>query len=300
MTDYPPAWPSPPPLPGVVPARKRIGALAAAALVAAALIVGAAVGVAAGLLTRGSHSIPANTAPPSSNSAVARNLYRQALAAARSSAGVHYVAVSSGGPTTQKIVGDATQDGGGQLITLNSTFGDEQFTLLLVSSGTVYFQGNTPAVEDQLGVPAASAPSVQGKWVSVATGDGPYSQLAQGITVADQALEMDLNPTSSTAITTADGTKATRIIGTVTSESGGSGPAHLDIATDTHLPISEVSTVTASGVANTSTISFGGWGKTTATTAPAAAVAWSTLGAAPPPGGYGSGGSQTPSATPAA
>jgi hypothetical protein len=301
MTDYPPAWPSPPPLPGVAPARKRIGAPAAAALVAAALIVGAAVGVAAGLLTRGSHSTtPANTAPPSSNSAVARNLYRQALAAARSSAGVHYVAVSSGGPTTQKIVGDATQDGGGQLITLNSTFGNEQFTLLLVSSGTVYFQGNTPAVEDQLGVPAAGAPSVQGKWVSVATGDGPYSVIAPGITVADQALEMALNPTSSTAITTADGTKATRIIGTVSQQSGDSGPAHLDIATDTHLPISEVSTVTASGVVNTSTATFSGWGKTTATTAPAAAVAWSTLGAAPPPGGYGSGGSQTPSATPAA
>lgn len=300
MSDYPPAWAAPPPLPGVAPARPRIGAMGAAALVAVALVAGAAVGVPIGLLTRGSHSTPSSSTSPSSNATTARALYRQALAAARSSAGVHYVAVATGGPTTQTIVGDATQDGGGQLITLNSTFGNEQFTLVLVSSGTVYFQGNTAAVEDQLGVPAASAPNMQGKWVSVATGDGPYSVIAPGITVADQVLELALVPTSSAAVTTADGTRVTRITGTVASGQGGaSGPGHLDIATDTDLPISEVSTVTVAGVATTSTATFSGWGKATATTAPATAVAWSTLGASPPPGGYGSGGnSQTPSATP--
>lgn len=285
---YPPSpWPSPPPPPGV-PARRRVRPLALGAAVLGVLVVGAAIGLGIGLLTRGNPSTQHSSG--ASTVAQARSLFQQALVATRSSAGVHYVGVSSDGTSTQKTVGDATRDGGLQVITITSSSGTEQFTLRLVG-GTVYFQGNTPAIEDQLGVPASSASSVQGKWVAVSSGDGPYSVLQPGITVADQTVSIALVPTSTTQVTAADGTKVIRILGTATSQQGrAGGTAHMDIAADSHLPIAQVSTVTVNGVTLTSQATFSGWGKPVAPVAPTGAVAWSTLGASAPPGGYGSGG----------
>lgn len=301
------AWPDPPPPPSAVPRRRRNPALVVAAAVAGVLFAGAAVGVPLGLLTRGSHAGPAASAtspiprpsPTSATLAQARALYQQALAATRGSAGFHYVALSTGGTDNQKIVGDAGQSGGSQVITLNSTYVSEQFTLLLVG-GTVFFQGNAAAVEDQLGVPAARAPAVQGTWVSISSGNGPYSVVAPGITVADQATQLPLAPTSTNPLPTATGASASRILGTVPRQQGApGGTAHLDIDTGSHLPISYVSTMTLGGVTRTSTITFSAWGTAAAPPAPPGAVAWSTLGASRPPGGYGGGGGgQSPSATP--
>jgi hypothetical protein len=300
----PPAPPPPgPPAPGSVPERRSNRALVWVAL-AVSLIAGVAIGVPVGLLTRGGHSTPANVTSPSSASAggatvQARALYLQALAAMRGSAGFHYVAHSRFDAVTQTTVGDAGQSGGRQVITIGGAAGTEQFTLVLVS-GTVYFEGNVPALEDQLGMPAASAPSLQGKWVSVSNHDGPYGVLAIGIKVADQAQETTLDPTSTTPIGTPGSANATRIVGTVPPPQGVPGETgHLDVAAGSHLPISYVSTVSVSGVTSTITATFSGWGTAPAASAPAGAVAWSTLGASAPPGGYGSGGgSLTPSSTP--
>lgn len=283
-----------------MPARGR-RPLLVAALAAGALVAGVAVGVPIGLLTRAGNSAPSATSPTPQSTTVtqAKALYQQALAATSGSAGFHYVSVSTGGSGTQSIVGDAGQHAGGQVITLDSTYGSEHFTLTLVS-GTVYFQGNGPALEDQLGVPVTSAPNDLGKWISVASGDGPYSVVAPGITVGDQAQEMGLVPTSALQITSG-GVKATRIAGTVPPQQGApGGTGHLDIAANSHQPISYVTTVTDTGVTITSTSSFSAWGTAPVTTAPAGAVAWSTLGAVQPPGGYGGGGVLTPTPTPGA
>jgi len=272
------------------------------AAIAAALIVGVAIGVPVGLLTRGSPSTPAGGTSPGSAtngaaSVQARALYQQALAAMRGSAGFHYVADSSGAGPAQTIVGDAGQSGGRQDITIAASAGGEQFTLLLVG-GTVYFQGNVPALEDQLGVPAASAPSLQGKWISVSNQDGPYSVVAPGITVADQVQETVLAPTS-TAVIRAGGGSATRIRGTVPAQAGApGGTGHLDVAARSHLPVSYVQTLSLRGATATTTTSFSRWGTAAAPASPSGAVAWSTLGASAPPGGYGSGGgSLSPSPT---
>ena len=270
---------------------------------AGTLLIGVAVGVAATLLTRGGQAGPvsgASTTPVPTNptAAQAGALYQQALVTTRGSAGFHYVAVSAG-PATQNIVGDAGRNGGRQVIAFDSTYGTEQFTLVLVS-GTVYFEGNVPALEDQLGVPAAKAPSLQDKWVSVSLRDGPYNILEPGITAADQAQEMALVPASTTPVMTAGGTAATRILGTIPSQQGAPvATAHLDIAPASHLPIAYVSTVTVGGVAVTSTTTFSGWGTAPSVSAPSGAIAWSTVGASPPPGGYGSGGANAaPSPSP--
>jgi hypothetical protein len=292
-------WQTPPPPAGSLPARPRRRALAVVAAVAVVLIVGLGIGLGVGLLTRGGPASRSLGNSSETSSAAAKALYNQTLAATRGSAGVHYVSVSTSSNVTQKTVGDATQDGGGQLITLNSTCGNEEFTLRLVS-GTVYFQGNVPAVEDQLGGPAASAAGVQGRWVSVTGSDGPYSVLQPGITVAEQANELAMVPKSTTQVTATDGTRATRISGTVTSLQGDSGTGYLDVAAGSHLPIAQASTVSGGGITTTTTVTFTGWGTAVPPAAPPTPVAWSTFGTSTPPGGYGNGcSSQSPQATPA-
>ena len=296
--DWPatPAAPPPPPLtarPGAPPRRRRSALVAMAA--AGALILGAAVGVTIGLVTRGSATSTATTPPRSPGSAGAAAarataLYRQSLAAANASAGFHYVAVSTGGSGNQKFVGDAGQATGTQVITMDSTYGTEQFTLVLVNT-IVYFQGNAPSLRDQLGVPAAKAPALVGTWISVTSGDGPYGVIAPGITVADQVGQTPLVPSSAQALPGG----AVRLIGTVPSASGSTaGTAHLDIAAGSHLPTSYVVSTTVGGNAATSTTTFSQWGTAPTVTAPAGTtVTWATLGASQPPGGYGSGGSST-------
>ncbi|HEV7678112.1 MAG TPA: hypothetical protein VGQ42_06055 [Candidatus Dormibacteraeota bacterium] len=278
------------------------------ATILAGLVAGAAVATPIVLLTRGnktsssSGSAASSQTPAPSGSAVAlaaRQLYQKAMTATRGSAGVHYVAVTSGAGS-QKTVGDAGQSEGTQIITVTSSFGDEQFTLQLVK-GVVYFQGNVPAIEDQLGVAAAGAPGLNGKWVSVSSGDGPYSVLQPGITTAEQAKEMPLLASSTQQVTAAGGVAATRIKGIVPAQSNiPAGTGYLDVTPSSNLPIAYVSTISAGTLTVTSTTTFTAWGKAPAPTAPAGAVAWSTLGASPPPGGYGGGGSGSGSSSPPA
>jgi hypothetical protein len=296
----PPPPPPPPPATGAASGRRPNRGLVVAAIVAV-LIAGAGIGVLLGLLTRGGNTTPGNTTSPDAKGGTAtvqaRALYQKAMAAMRGSAGFHYVADSTGPIGKQTIVGDATPRGGRQDITFDASVGHEQFTLVLVS-GVVYFEGNVPALEDQLGVPAASASSLQGKWISVSNQDPPYSVVAPGITAADQVTQTPLLATSTTSISTGG---MTRILGTVPSQQGApAGTGHLDVSAGSHLPIAYVSTLSASGVMATSTARFSSWGTAVATVAPTGAVAWSTLGASAPPGGFGSGGGSLapPSSTP--
>lgn len=272
-------------------------------------IVAAAIGVGGVLLVRhiqGNQSTAGSpTAAPgtASGAAEARALYQQAITATQNSTGFHYRAVSLGGDA-QTIVGEAGQSGGRQDITFVSSYGTEKFTLLLVGS-TVYFQGNAPAAEDQLGVTAVAAPSVASKWISVATGDGPYSVVEPGITAASQATQMPLTPESSSRITLAGGRQATRVSGIVPPTANSpAGTGSLDIAPSTDLPITYRSTVSAGAVVLTFTTTFSAWGTAPTVNAPTGAVAWSSLTTTVPAGGYGSGGGATstpaPSGTPGA
>ena len=250
----PPAWP---PAPSTTPPRRSSRSLAVVAMFVATGIVAAAIGVGGVLLVRHIQASPSTSGPPTAGpgtnagAAQARALYQQAIAATRASNGFHYVAVSSG-LDAQTIVGDAGQTGGRQAITYVSNFGTEQFTLLLVGN-TVYFQGNIPAVEDQLGVSTATAAGVEGKWVTVVSGDGgpkgPYSVLQPGITTASQATELPLTPASSASVTDAGGI-ATRLSGVVpaTDTVSRPGPGRWTSSPNTGLPISYTSTVSGGGV----------------------------------------------------
>jgi hypothetical protein len=268
----------------------------------ATVLIGAVGGVAVAFATRthqaaavpGSSLQPAPTSPATSQASA---LYQRALITMRGANGFAYVSVSSG-PQSETIAGVAGTLGGRQVITFNSSYGAEQFTLLLVGA-TVYFQGNTAAIEDQLGVAAANAPKLAGKWVSVVSGDGPYatsadaSGLEPGITVADQAQEMPLIPTGSAPVTST-GAPATRIVGSVRDQSGNSHPAHLDLVTASAIPLSYLVGFTG----GTTTTTYSQWGIAPSVSAPSGAVAWSSLITSTPPGGYGNGGATSTAPTP--
>lgn len=290
----PPSWPQPP----IQPPKRTARPLTLVAAIVATVLIGAVGGVAVAFATRsqptpapGSSLTPGPGSPIASQASV---LYQSALNATRAAPGFEYVSVSTG-VQSETIAGVAGQAAGRQDITFNSSYGSERFTLLLAGA-TVYFQGNAPAIEDQLGVAAANAPKLAGKWVSVVPGDGPYSVLELGITVGDQAQEMPLLPASVTHVTAIGGVPATRILGTIPAQPGAcEQTAHLDITASSGVPLSYVTSFTlANGTTAGTTTTYSQWGTAPAVSVPAAALAWSTLVSTTPPGGYGSGGAATP------
>jgi hypothetical protein len=275
-------------------------------LVLGAILIAAVVAIPVAILVSRGGTPNTVVAPPATSptpnpsqraaAAQASALYAQALTAAEQSAGFSYSASSSGGGGTLTVTGVSGQDDGTQVFNETTAYGDEQFSLRLAPDQTVYFQGNAPAAQDQLGVSASAASGVAGQWVSVRVGDGPYKNLEVGITVGSQLSESPLDATSTESVSASGGTQLTRILGTVPATTTAPvGTAHFDISPTTHLPVSYV--VTYSAGAGTQTETFTAWGTAPSVTVPATAVAWPTLTTSEPPNGYGSGQTPTPAPT---
>ena len=274
------------------------------ALTAGAVVLAAAVGIPTAILvsrtggtpTPGAGSIATPSPSQSAAAAAASALYNKAISRAEGSAGFHYVATTLAGGATSTITGDAGQSDGSQVLSMTTSFGHEQFDLLLASDQTVYFEGNAPALEDQLGVSASAAPGLAGSWIAVKIGDGPYKELEVGITVGSQLSEDSLVPSSSQQAT-ASGATVTRISGTVpATQSLPAGTAHLDLSPSSDLPTTFV--VAYDSSSETSTTTFSGWGTAPSVTPPSSAVAWVSLSTSSPPDGYGSGETPSPGPTP--
>ena len=266
----------------------------AVAVVVAGVIVGVAIALPLTLLTRSS----GGSKQPATTTTQALTIYRQALAVMRGAPGFHYVAAVNGGGS-QQTVGDAGHGAGRQEISVVSSFGTEHFTLVL-SGGTVYFQGNVAAYQDQLGVDPARAANLQSSWIAVTNHDGPYSVLAPGITTSDQADETALEPSSMSKVAVS-GVSALRLQGTVPPQNGApAGTGRLDVVAGSKQTLTYFASVSESGLTITSTVTFSAWGTAPSISAPPGAVAWSTLGATAPPGGYGNGGGGAAAPSPSA
>ena len=304
-----PGYPAPtPPASGPqIPPRRR--GLTIVALVAGAVLLAAAIGIPTAILVSRSGTTSAgapsatSTPTPSQRAAAAQAtaLYQAMVKASDRSVGFHYVVTSSGSGGTQTTTGDAGQDDGTQVITETTPYGDEMFDLMLASDQTVYFEGNVPALEDQLGVSATAASGLSGDWISVQVGDGPYAQLQVAITVDSQLQQDPLVPTSTATVTGSGGATLTRILGTVpvSDNTPDGGTAHFDVSPSTDLPTDYVMSVTGGGSSATFTTTFTSWGTAPSVTVPSSSTAWTTLPTAEPQGGYGDGEGPAPSASPA-
>ena len=255
------------------------------AAIVGTVVLAAALGLGVGFASRPKPPPPSRV-PTSTNSATVRAtaLYQQTLHAIATSVGFHYVAIYSGMET---IVGEAGRSVGQQVVTGKSSYGVEAFTLVLDENGALYFQGNAPAVEDQLGVSTSKTSMIENRWVLLVSGNGPYQELASGMTVAEQGVFLPMTPISVASVKVGDRTAA-EIIGTATVDDPESATL-LDVDASSHAPLAYSSTAATTGGPTTSTVRFSAWGTPVAVTVPSAAIAWSTIGAMAPADGYGGG-----------
>jgi len=276
------------------------------AAVLGAVVIASAVAVPVAVFTRGgaspTPSAGASPTPDGQAEAQAKALYQQVYADAQQSAGFQYVATTTiTGNPNQTISGTAGQHAGTQQLDETSDYGTERFSLRLTSDGTVYFQGNVPSLEDQLGLSPSAAASVGSSWVRVVLGDGPYHDLWEGITVDSQMQEYSFEATSTATVHGSGGSTLTRISGSVppnttTWPTGAS--AHFDVPSGTHLPSTCVMSASSGGETVTSTTTFTDWGTAPSVTAPSTSLAWSSLPSSVPPSGYGSGATPNPGSSP--
>jgi len=269
--------------PPEVPPGHRGGKVIAVFLVA--VLIAAAVGIPVFLITR---QAPA---------AQASSLYTESMKVAGNSAGFHYVSTwTGGGELVTTYAGNAGQDDGTQVITEPTDYGNEQYDVLLAPDQTLFFEGNAPALEDELGVSGSTAPAIAGHWVSVQPADGPYQAEQAGMTVASELGITGFVATSTEQVTGAAGATLTRITGTVAaSEYSPSATVRVDISPNSDLPASIFMSFSDGSV---NTMTFTGWGTAPSVPVPASAVAWSTLTTSKPPDGYGSAETPTPAPTP--
>jgi hypothetical protein len=248
------------------------------------------------VLIAGAIGIPVVLLTRQSPAARASSLYTESMKVAGSSAGFHYVSTwTGGGEPETTYTGVAGQNDGTQVVSEPSAFGDEQYDVLLAPDQTVYVEGNVPALEDELGVSASTAPGLAGQWVSVQPADGPYQAEQAGMTMASELGISGFVAASTEQVTGAGGVALTRITGTVpASQYSSSATVRLDISPGSDLPATLVMTF-SDGTVNTMT--FTGWGTEPSVPVPTGAVAWATLTTTSPPDGYGSGETPTPAPT---
>ena len=290
-----PGWSGPPSGFGEPPRRRRRPAVRVAALLVTLILV-AAVVLPVVILTGSGSSMTGSGS--SATSSQASTLFSQAMTAAGNSAGVHYASQWTGGGAPTTFSGDAGQNDGTQVVTEPTDFGTEQYDVVLAADQTLYVEGNAAALEDELGVTAAAAPGLAGKWISLQTADAPYNEEEGGLTVDSEVGIPGFKAGSTEPVTGAGGTTLTRIEGTVPAGDGfPAATVQVDISPATDLPVTIVVSYGDSGV---DTIAYSQWGTAPSVTVPSGAVAWSSLATSEPPDGYGSGETPTAGPSPAA
>ena len=143
---------------------------------------------------------PASTGPGSTGSGStapaggsAASIAAAALATLKAGRAVH-VDITNSDPTSgiTSFSDDATATGGQQIITINGT---EHATILFIGN-IGYLKANALALASFIGVSAAQAQELAGKWLSLSPGDTlgttTYSSLVDGITLSAVASEIQM------------------------------------------------------------------------------------------------------------
>lgn len=279
-----PPWPTVPAVPPSSPApRRRLLRPVPVTLALVVLAVAAALG--GWLSTR--------SAGPTATA-----LVRQSLAAARASAGFHYVSTSSAGSSQQTTIGDAGATSGKQVITVDG----DTFTVLVVGA-TAYLQGDATALVENLGLPPSLAQAHSGQWISLVSGDAPYASVYAAVTVPSALADnLTFRPTTVVGTQTVSGQRVTVVRGAMRPVGGqsASGTATLYLAAGgRHLPVRYVergtitSATTGSSVPFDFEITFSAWGVAVSESAPPGAVPFASFGVRGGTGG-GGGGLSTP------
>jgi hypothetical protein len=220
-------------------------------------------------------SCGANSSPSAGGGNAKDQLTKTERAIVRSGS-VHFVDVTKIGARSETLTGDIGPTAASERLDVAGS------TVLQVvaSAGTVYLTTTASSVlQSSLGLTAAQASSLSGKWISLSQSDAPTSSVLQSLTIAS-ALNVYLpKPTSAQlgASTKAGGVELLAIVAKTTPSKNTKESSVLYVSTATSLPATAVLQASQGSTTETKRAVFTKWGRPVTVTVPGTSVPYASL-----------------------
>ena len=201
----------------------------------------------------------------------AATLYRDALATTKSWS-VHYVSSSTVSKVSLLETGDSGPASGTQTVATGQGNLDDMITIDVIG-GLTYVKGNAGGLEQLVGLDAATAQQVAGRWIEFSTTSSTFSQVVAGVRSRDVANELELKgPLILGHATTLGGIAVDAIEGTQTYAHKKDHIVLYVRANGRHVPVEE-DAVDAKGKATAALhVTYSHWGETVRPEAPQGAL----------------------------
>lgn len=198
-------------------------------------------------------------------SATPASLVANAATDARAKVWVHVVVSDHQGSRSATITQDSGPGEGEQNIEL----GGVTAKVVLVG-GNAYIQGNSQAITQYFGFPAADGPTLAGHWISLSPSDQGFSTVSAGVSLDSVLQEIGLTGNlTEIARSVRHGQNVIGLSGTASSPDSGGGKATLYVTAGADpLPV-EFDTSSSQG---TEQAVFSDWGKAVSLSAPSGAT----------------------------
>jgi hypothetical protein len=201
----------------------------------------------------------------------ASTLYREALTTTKSWS-VHYVSSSTVSQVSLLETGDAGPASGTQNVATGKAGVTDMITIDVIG-GLTYVMGNAGGFQTLVGMDAATAQQVAGRWIEFSTTNATFAQVVAGVRSRDVANELEIKgPLTLGRSTTLAGTPVDAIKGTQTYAKKKEHIVLYVRAHGSHVPVEEDS-VDAKGKANGALhVAYSQWGENVRPQAPQGAV----------------------------
>ncbi len=197
----------------------------------------------------------AHSSPPD-----ASTLYREALATTKSWS-VHYVSSSTVSQVSLLETGDSGPASGTQSVATGKGGATDTITIEVIG-GLTYVMGNAGGFQALVGMDAATAQQVAGRWIQFSTTNATFAQVVAGVRSRDVANELELKgPLTLGRATTVGGVAVDAIEGSQTNAKKTQRVVLYVRARGSHVPVEE-DAVDAKGKPNgTLHVDYSHWGE---------------------------------------
>ena len=201
----------------------------------------------------------------------ASTLYREALATTKSWS-VHYESASTVSQVSLLETGDSGPASGTQTVATGKSGVTDTITIDVIG-GLTYVKGNAGGFQALVGMNAATAQQVAGRWIEFSTTSATFAQVVAGVRSHDVANELELKgPLTLGRATTLDGIAVDAIKGTQTYAKKKERVVLYVRAHGRHVPVEE-DAVDSKGKPNGALhVAYSHWGETVRPEAPQGAV----------------------------
>jgi hypothetical protein len=201
----------------------------------------------------------------------ASSLYKEALATTKSWS-VHYESASTVSQVSLLETGDSGPASGTQTVATGKSGVTDTITIDVIG-GLTYVKGNAGGFQALVGMDAATAQQVAGRWIEFSTTSATFAQVVAGVRSHDVANELELKgPLTLGRATTLDGIAVDAIKGTQTYAKKKERVVLYVRAHGRHVPVEE-DAVDSKGKPNGALhVAYSHWGETVRPEAPQGAV----------------------------